>query len=255
MTKISTAIVDDEIPARRRIRRLLEGFPELQVVAECRNGHEALEVIQRLTPELVFLDVQMPELNGFEVVAQLAPKQRPVIIFVTAHDKFALQAFEAQAVDYLLKPYDDERFEQAVRRALTYVKGAQTAAFQNKLSSLLNLLAEPERLTRIAVKSSGRVVFIRVEEIDWIESAGNYVKVHIHKESYMLRGRLSEMAKRLDPTTFFQIHRTTIVNLDRMKEFLPLFKGEGVLVLKDGTRLDVSRNCSAKLQELLMPRL
>jgi len=254
--KIRTLIVDDEALGRKRLRRLLEGEPECEIIGEGRDGHEAVAAIRSFRPDLVFLDVQMPELNGFEVLAQLAVEQMPVVVFVTAYDQFALKAFEARAIDYLLKPFDDERFQQALQRAKAYLDGHESRKMTQRLQNLVNGLSLQTRfITRMAVQASGRILFIKTTEIDWIEAVGNYLNLHIGTEAHLLRGRVSELEKRLDPNQFFRIHRSTIVNLDRVKEFQSLFKGDGVTILKNGTRLSVSRGCSQRLQRLLKPAL
>jgi two-component system, LytTR family, response regulator len=254
--KIRALIIDDELLARKLIRRLLAGEEGIEVVGECADGHEAVSTIAKVLPDLIFLDVQMPELGGFEVLAQIDPAHMPVVIFVTAYDKFALKAFEANAIDYLLKPLDDERFGQALQRARTYLNGKGTGAVRDRLIGLIHQLPpQTKLLSRLAVKADGRVVFLKVAEIDWIEATGNYLALHVGKESYLLRGRLSEMEKKLSTDQFFRIHRSTIVNLDRVKEFRPLFKGEGMVVLKDGAQLAASRSYAQKLQEFLEAQL
>jgi two-component system LytT family response regulator len=254
--KIRTLIVDDELLARKLIRKLLESAPEFEVVGECADGRDAVSAIRKVAPNLVFLDVQMPELGGFEVLKQIDTEQIPVVVFVTAYDKFALKAFEAHALDYLLKPVDEDRFSQTLERVKTYLNGRQNGAVQDRLLDLIHELApQPKTISRLAVKSAGRVVFLKVDEIDWIEAAGNYLELHTGKQSHLLRGRLSELERQLKPEQFFRIHRSTIVNLDRVKEFQPLFKGEGIVVLKDGSRLAASRSCSQKLQEFLGAQL
>jgi two-component system LytT family response regulator len=254
--KVRTLIVDDEALGRKRLRKLLESETECELIGECCDGQEAVAAIQAFTPDLLFLDVQMPELNGFEVLAQLNGNRLPVIIFVTAYDQYALKAFEAQAIDYLLKPFEDERFYQALHRARAYIEGQQSQDINARLQTLVNsmsLRAKP--MTRMAVKTAGRIVFIKTSEIDWIEAVGNYLNLHIGTEAHLLRGRISELEKRLDPGQFFRTHRSTIVNLDRVKEFQTLFKGDGVAILKNGTRVAVSRSSSQRLQALLTPRL
>jgi two-component system LytT family response regulator len=254
--KVRTLIVDDEELGRKRIRKLLSLESEFEIVGESRDGPEAIRTIEKFAPNLVFLDVQMPELGGFEVLAQIAPEKMPVIIFVTAYDEFALKAFEAQALDYLLKPFDDERFTQSLQRARTYLNGNETVEIKERLAKLVNgLPTQGNYLSRIAVKCAGRVLFLKAGEIDWIEAAGNYVNLHVGKESYLLRGRMSELEKRFDPEQFFRIHRSTIVNLDRVKELQLLFKGEGIVVLKGGQQLSASRSCSQRLQSFLEPDL
>jgi two-component system LytT family response regulator len=250
--KIRTLIVDDEVLARKLIKKLLDRHPEFEMVGECADGREAVSTIKEASPDVVFLDVQMPEFGGLEVLKRLGPKQLPVVIFVTAYDAFALQAFEAHALDYLLKPIDEDRFDQALERVKIYICGHQIGATRDRLIDLVQELTERRQtISRLAVKATGRVVFVKVEEIDWIEASGNYLDLHVGKECYLLRGRVNELEKKLDPDRFFRIHRSTIVNLDRVKEFLPLFKGEGVVLLKDGSRLAASRSCSQKLHQFL----
>lgn len=254
--KIRTLVVDDEALGRKRLRKLLESETEYELIGECCDGQEAVAAINTFTPDLLFLDVQMPELNGFEVLTQIDRARLPVIIFVTAYDQYALKAFEAQAIDYLLKPFDDERFYQSLHRARAYMEGQHSSQINARLESLIGGMSlRPKPITRMAVKTGGRIVFIKTSEIDWIEAVGNYLNVHIGTEAHMLRGRISELEKRLDPTQFFRTHRSTIVNLDRVKEFQTLFKGDGVAILKNGTRVPVSRSCSQRLQALLTPKL
>jgi two-component system LytT family response regulator len=254
--KIRTLIIDDELLARKLVRWLLAAEEGIEIVGECSDGREAVSTIATVAPDLIFLDVQMPEWGGFEVLERLDPEKMPVIIFVTAYDKFALKAFEANALDYLLKPLDDERFHQAVQRARTYLNGQGTEAVRERLIGLIHQLSPQSKpIARLAVKAEGRVVFLKMTEIDWIEATGNYLGLHVGKDNYLLRGRLSELEKKLSTDQFFRIHRSTIVNLDRVKEFRPSFKGDGVVVLKDGARLAASRNCAQKLQEFLEAQL
>ena len=254
--KIRTLLVDDEALGRKRLRKLLETETDYELIGECCDGQEAVAAIQAFTPDLLFLDVQMPELNGFEVLAQLDHKRLPVIIFVTAYDQYALKAFEAQAIDYLLKPFEDERFYQSLHRARAYIEGQQSNQVSARLETLISGMSlRPKPITRMAVKTAGRVVFVKTSEIDWIEAVGNYLNLHIGTETHMLRGRISELEKRVDPAQFFRTHRSTIVNLDRVKEFQTLFKGDGVAILKNGTRVPVSRSCGQRLNTLLTPKL
>jgi two-component system LytT family response regulator len=253
---IRTLIVDDEILARKLIKKLLSRHAEFQLVGECTDGRQAVDSTLKLVPDVLFLDVQMPELNGFEVLERIGSKHLPVVVFLTAYDKFALRAFQARALDYLLKPIDEDRFDATLERIKTYICGRDIGATQDRLVDLVHDLTERRQtISRLAVKASGRVVFLKVEEIDWIEASGNYLDLHVGKECYLLRGRVNELQRKLDPERFFRIHRSTIVNLDRIKEFLPLFKGEGVVLLKDGSRLAASRSCSQKLQQFLQADL
>ena len=254
--KIRTLIVDDEPLGRSLLRRLLAEEPDFETIGECANGAEALLAIRNDSPDLVFLDVQMPELNGFEVLAELSSEQLPVVVFVTAFDTFALKAFEAHALDYLLKPIADDRFFVALGRVKTFISGRESGEFRDRLLGLVRQVSQSTKyLSRLAVESAGRFIFLKIGEIDWIQAAGNYLNLHVGKQSYFLRGRISEFEKNLSPEEFFRVHRSTIVNLDRIKEFQPLFKGEGLVVLKDGTELGASRSCSQKLHALLSAKL
>jgi len=248
--KIRTLIVDDELLARERVRQLLLQEPEIEIIGECSNGREAVVEIQEKQPDLIFLDVQMPELDGFGVLQAIGADPIQVIVFVTAHDKFALRAFEFHAVDYLLKPFDRSRFQAALQRALNQVKHVQGGALDQRLSNLLAELKAPTKpLERLAVKSSGRVVFVRIEDIDWIEAADNYVDLHVGKQSHLLREKMSVLETRLAPDKFVRISRSTIVNVDRLKELEPLYHGTYAVILRDGTRLTLSRNYRDKLQQ------
>jgi two-component system LytT family response regulator len=254
--KIRVLIVDDETLGRSRLRHLLKSETDFEIIGECADGQEALAALRGFEPDLVFLDVQMPELNGFEVLAQLTAGKLPAVIFVTAFDQFAIKAFEAQALDYLLKPFEDERFHESLERARIRLANGGSGDFSERLLKLVKACSpQSQWITRMAVKRDGRMVFLNVLEIDHIEAVGNYLKLHSGSETHMLRGRLSELEKRLDPDRFFRIHRSRIVNLDRVKEFQPLFKGEGIIILKNGARLGVSRGPSHRLQKQLQPEL
>lgn len=249
--KTRTLIVDDELLARERVRQLLLQEPEIEIVGECSNGREAVGVIQEKRPELIFLDVQMPELDGFGVLQTISGSPMPVVVFVTAHDKFALRAFEFHAVDYLLKPFDRSRFQAALQRALEHVKQKQGSGLDERLASLLaDLKSPPKALERLAVKSNGRVVFVKADEIDWIEAADNYVELHVGKQSHLLREKLSVLEAQLAPAKFVRISRSTIVNVDRLKELQSLMGGAYTVMLQDGTQLTLSRNYRDKLEQL-----
>ena len=250
--KIRTLIVDDEPLGRERIRTLLAGDPEIEVIGECPDGRKAITAIEERNPNLVFLDVQMPEVDGFGVLEAICGERMPVIIFVTAYDQYAVQAFEVHALDYLLKSYDRERFSAAVQRAKEEIRRAREGELNERLVGLLeNLQTKRDRLTRLVIKSAGRVVFLRVEEIDWIEAADNYVRVHAGKESHLIRETLQSLEKRLDSGKFLRIHRSFLVNLDRIRELQPIFHGDYVVKLADGTELMLSRNYREKLLEPL----
>jgi two-component system LytT family response regulator len=250
--KIRTLIVDDEPLARERLRTLLQEQAEVELIGECANGRDALAAIKREEPDLVFLDVQMPELDGFGVLAKLGQEKMPAIIFVTAHDKFALQAFEVHALDYLLKPFDKDRFQKALRRALDHLKRDHAGELKERLSALLgDLKSESKSPQRIAVKSSGCVIFLKIDDIDWVEAADNYVSLHIGTESHLHRETMSALEERLPPNKFLRISRSTIVNVDRIKELQPLFHGEYAVILRNGTRLTLSRSHRDKLDQLM----
>jgi two-component system LytT family response regulator len=231
---ISTVIVEDEPLGRDLIRELLRGDPEVEVVGECVNGQEALSVIGKTLPDLVFLDVRMPQIDGFEVVAGLPKNHAPVIVFVTAYDEYAVRAFEVHAVDYLLKPFDRDRFQHAVERAKAQIRGAEA-----------DHRRYPERLL---VKANGRIVFVRTDEVDWIEAEGNYVRLYVKKESHLLRTTVHNIEDHLDPAKFARIHRSQIVNLDRIRELRPWWHGEYQVLLKDGTQLTLSRSYRDRIQ-------
>ena len=251
-TKIRTLIVDDEELARDRIQSLLEQQPDVEIVGVCNDGVAALEAIERHQPDLVFLDVQMPGMTGFEVVENLDPQQAPAIVFVTAHDGHAIRAFEIHALDFLLKPFDQTRFEKALDRARGKVKVSKGTVIDSHLVSLLEELREERRYPeRLIVKSSGRVFFVRTEEIDWVEASGNYVKIHTKSEAHLLRESMKNMEAKLDPKIFVRIHRSAIVNIDRIKELEPWFHGEYIVIMRDGTRLTASRVFSDRLSALI----
>ena len=248
--KIRTLIVDDELMARKRLRRFLSKQTDVEIVGECPDGREAVAAIRKLAPDLLFLDIQMPERDGFQVLREIGAREMPVVIFVTAYDEFALQAFEAQAIDYLLKPFDVDRFQKAFHRAAIYLQGQGTQ--KSHLAALAEYLAErPGAQSRLVVKCDGRVLFLKIGDIDWIEAESNYVALHVGQKKHVLRGPLCDLEERLPSDRFLRIHRSTVVNLDAVREVQPLFQGESVVLLKDGTRLEASRTGSQKLLGLL----
>ena len=240
---IRALIVDDEPLARARIRRFLASEKDVEIVGESGDGKAAVADVKRLKPELMFLDIQLPEVTGFDVVEQLANDHLPVVIFVTAYDQYALRAFDVHALDYLLKPYTRERFGRALDRARKQLSNASREEFDQRLMSLLEHAAggEPRHLQRLMIKSSGRIYFIKADEVDWIGAEGNYVNLHVGREAHLLRETMSHLATKLDPEKFVRIHRSTIVNVDRVKELQPLFSGDYVAILHDGTQLNLSR--------------
>ena len=248
---IRTLIVDDEPLARDRVKRLLRDEEDIEVVGECGNGKDAIDFIKSKNPDLVFLDIQMPEKSGLDVVKSLGGKRFPTIVFVTAYDKYALQAFDVHALDYLLKPFNRERIKRAVARAREQVEHRRMGNLDERLNSLIaDLRSEKKYLERLVVKSVGRVFFLKTEEIDWIEAAGNYVKLHVGRDSHMIRETMNGIEAKLDPDKFLRIHRSTVVNIDRIKELHPMFSGDYAVILRDGTELALSRNYRDRFVEL-----
>lgn len=240
--KIRTLIVDDEPLARERVRTLLANEPDIELVGECTTGTEAVAAIKQARPDLVFLDVQMPGLGGFEVLRALDKDQIPLVIFVTAYDQHAVKAFEVHALDYLLKPFKQARFRETVAHAREALAGREAAENSRKLLALIGQNPPPpERLARIPIRNGERVVFVKVENIDYVESAGNYVIVHAGKENHVVRETLTALEEKLDPRQFLRISRSTLVNMDQVKELQPLFKGEHAVLLTNGKQLTMTR--------------
>lgn len=261
---VRTIIIDDEPVARRGIRLLLDRDPAMTVVGEAMDGAEAVELIRREKPDLAFLDVQMPGADGFDVLRQLPDDLVPVIVFVTAYDEHALRAFEVHAIDYLLKPFDDARFNSAVARAKEEVGHRRGRTADDRLARLLAFLeqrsgaeaaggAEPSE--RILLKSSGEIFFLKADEIDWIEAEGDYMKFHVGGRTHLMRETMARLEARLDPKQFIRIHRSTIVNVDRMRKLSPSFAGEYAVVLQDGTKLKLSRGYHERIAALLKQAL
>jgi two-component system LytT family response regulator len=250
--KIRVLLVDDEPLAREMLREMLQGDDDVEIVGESCNGREALEAIHTLEPDLIFLDVQMPEVGGFEVLAALGKEKAPYVIFVTAYDQYAVRAFEVQALDYLLKPFDQERFDASWNRAKAQLKRDRNGGMDQRIITLLEeLKAGNKYLERLVIKAAGRIYFLETNEIDWIEAEGNYVSVHSAKKSHLLRETISSLESQLDPKKFVRIHRSSIVRLDYIQELQPWFHGEYRVILQDGTQLTLSRNHRDKLQEAL----
>ena len=257
--KIRTLIIDDEPLARRNLRVLLDQDPQIEILDECRNGHEAIKAINTHTPDLIFLDIQMPELDGFDVLAQVGPEHIHAIIFVTAFDQYALKAFEVHALDYLLKPFDDERFARALERAKSQIAAREIDKLSQRLLALLEdrksehkvTSDQPNYLTRLMIKTSNRMMLLKVDEIDFIEADGNYAKLHTGRKTHLLREKMNDLEGRLDPARFVRIHRSVIVNLERIKEMHPHFNGDYIVVLDDGRQLRLSRSRREQLEARL----
>jgi two-component system LytT family response regulator len=244
-------VVDDEPLARKRIRALLADEPDIDVVGEAGGGSEAIRLIGSARPDLVFLDVQMPGHDGFDVLRASAPTHLPMVIFVTAHDAHAIRAFEVAAADYLLKPVVEERFRAAVRRAVDRVRGAHSGDISRQLTTLLEQLPAFAAVDRVPIRSDGRVTFVKVREIDWVDVSGDHVRLHVGKATHLLRETMSELEARLPASSFMRIHRSIIVNVERIREVQPWFKGDHVLILTDGTRLTSGRTYRERVQQLL----
>lgn len=240
---LRTLIVDDEPLARDCVRLALDRASGIEVVGECPDGEAAIDAIRSLNPDLVFLDVQMPGMDGFDVIREVGPEHMPPVVFVTAFDEHALQAFEVHALDYVLKPFDDDRFEDAVRHARRCVESDMGGDLRARLRGLLSERdAEPEPwLSRLTVRVRDRIRLVRVDDVDWFEAAGNYVRVRCGEEAYLVRRTLTSLAEALDPARFTRIHRSTVVNIDRIEELRPAQGGDYVAVLRDGRKLRVSR--------------
>ena len=246
--------MDDEAAARRRIRQFLSELPEAEVVGECESGQEAVTAIEAVAPDLLFLDVHMPRMNGFEVIERVGKRRVPAVIFVTAYDQFAVRAFEVHALDYILKPFDRHRFRGAFERAKGRIEDAQAAGLGRRLRGLLNHVRGGNGegcLNRLEVKAGGRTVFVPVGEVDWVGAADNYLELHVGKETHLIRETMSQLEARLDHAKFARVHRSTLVNIDRVRELRPLFNKDHFLILRDGTQLTVSRTYYERLLLLL----
>lgn len=256
--KIKVLLVDDEPLARRGIRQLLESEKDFEITGEAANGREAVSVIHKLKPDLVFLDIQMPLLDGFSFIEKVGAENLPEIVFVTAYDEHAIRAFEINALDYLLKPIDPERFVKTLNRVRERLKSAQTKEIDQRLSIVLKSLEsaksnseQPTYLERIAVKKAEQITFVDVDEIDWISSEGNYVQLHAKSKTHLLRETMDGIERKLDPQKFLRLRRSTIVRIEQIKELHPLFNGGFMVLLKDGTELSSSRRYRQNLNRLL----
>jgi two-component system, LytTR family, response regulator len=257
---IRALVVDDEALAREALREILQEEGAFEIVRECKNGREAVQAIQKEKLDVVFLDVRMPLLDGFEVVEQVGADKMPLTVFVTAYDSFAIKAFEAQALDYVLKPFDEERFRKTIERIKRQLSrdqdGGRTkaeaapAGLEDKLRAVLDAY-KPGYLDRLPVRTSGRVVFLQMAEIRWIESAGNYVQIFTAEEPVIMRETLSNLEQRLDPNRFIRIHRSTIVNVEHVKELRPWYTGEYIVIMNGGKELTLARRYRHLLKRLL----
>lgn len=239
--KIRTLIVDDEPLARERIRSLLQKEEDVEVLRECANGEEAVAAVRELGPDLVFLDVQMPGMDAFAVLRELTPEQTPLIIFVTAYDQHALKAFEVHALDYLLKPFRQSRFKETLQHARQVLASRKPGTLPENLLALLEQTRAPrDYLSRIAVREGERLFFVKAAQVEYIESAGNYVVLHAGKENHVVRDTLTALEEKLNPRQFFRISRSVLVNLEQIKEIQPLFKGDHAVLLHNGKQLTMT---------------
>ena len=255
--KIRTIIADDEELARRGLKALAQRSDDLELICECSNGREAVDAIHRHRPDLVFLDVQMPGKTGFDVISAIADAQRPHVVFVTAYDKFALQAFEVHALDYLLKPVNEERFDAALARVREAVSRATDNAIVQRVRQVaadLQVVTSPplgSAVDRLPIKVNGRIIVLRVADIDWIEADRDYVSVHVGGKTWLMRETIAAVELRLALSGFVRIHRSALVNAERVKELRPQDKGEYIVVLNDGTELKLTRSYRASLERLV----
>lgn len=245
---IATLIVDDEAPGRAVLRNYIANHDDLELVGEAGNGAAAVEMIEKLKPGLVFLDVQMPDLDGFGVIEKIGPRLMPPTIFVTAHDQYALRAFDAQAIDYLLKPFDKVRFERALEHARESIAAKQQTQIGAQLMALVqSTKSNPPATERFVVKSGGKITFLSLDEIDWVEASGNCVRIHVGSQAHQLRESISRIAERLDPARFVRVHRSVIVNFTKIRELQACNSGEYIVVLRSGKELPCSRSYRAAL--------
>jgi two-component system LytT family response regulator len=252
MQRFKVLIVDDERLSRQRLRRLLAFEPECEIVGECENGNEALAALSRERPDILFLDVQMPELDGFDVVRAIEDSHL-LTIFISAFDEHALKAFEVHAFDYLLKPFDRRRFRESLNRAKSHLMRDRSEPQDERLRALFEQFTSNRRTPdRIAVRTNGRVVFVKIDDVDWIEASDNYVCLHCGKDTHVLRETMGQIESRLDPARFLRVHRSAIVNLDRIKELQPWFRGDYRVVLRDGTELTLTKSHRDKLESRLL---
>lgn len=254
---LRVVVADDERLARQKMRTLLESEPNITLVAECQDGRQTVSAINCFRPDLLLLDIQMPDLDGFQVLSEISPREMPAVIFTSAYDQYAIRAFEAHALDYLLKPFDKERLHGAIQRARVELAKFENRDMTHKLLELLSHIksgtptATTDSQDRLVIKAKGRVIFLDLEEIDWVEAAANYVRLNVGKESYLLRETISRTSERLDPNQFIRIHRSTIVNVRKIKELIPVNSGEYIVVLKNGKELSCSRGYRALLQKVI----
>jgi two-component system, LytTR family, response regulator len=248
-------IADDERLAREKLRILLASEPNIKLVAECHDGQQALSAIRTYRADLLLLDIQMPGMDGFQVLNELSPEEMPVVIFTSAYDQYAIRAFEAHALDYLLKPFDQERLHHAIERARLELNKSRDREITHRILDLLSQVKSempaPSSEGRLVIRAKGRVVFLNLSEVDWIEASANYVRLNAGKESHLFRETIGRVSERLNPNHFVRVHRSTIVNVRKIKELIPVNSGEYIVVLKNGKELSCSRSYRAALESMI----
>ena len=254
MTVVRVAIADDEPLARERLRAMLQRRDGYRIVAECNDGVQAVEALAGHNIDLLFLDVQMPGLDGFQILEAVDAGPLPMIVFVTAFNDYALRAFDVSALDYLLKPFDKDRFEKTLARVEERFATRQASGISEEIRELirgLSTAAAPSHVSRFPIRANGEIYFVRVEDVDWIDAEGNYVALHAAGRRHLVRDTIKSLETRLDPAKFVRVHRSAIINVDRLRKLQPYFHGEYVITLQDGTTLTSSRTYSERLRALL----
>jgi two-component system, LytTR family, response regulator len=249
--QIRTVVIDDERIAREKLRLLLESEPDIHVVAECRDGARGLEELSKEKPDLIFLDIQMPDLDGFDLLSRLPQDRAPIVVFTTAYDQYAVRAFEARALDYLLKPFDKERLRATLERARLELRRRNECELTSRVLARLSAGNPESRSERLIIKTQGRVIFLDFEQIDWVEAEANYVRINAGQESYVIRGSIGRVSEQLRDRNFVRIHRSTLVNISRIKELQPVNSAEYVVILRSGKELSCSRGYRGGLQRLI----
>ena len=248
---IRVLIADDKLPEREKIKRMLRKETDVEIIGESKSGIETVSFIKKLIPDLVFLEIQMPELNGFEILRKIEPDKLPLIIFINESESFAFKAFEVSALDYLLKPFSRERLQIAVQKARWQIENRQNASLDRLLRAFLEKLPNGKNYPdKIMLKTAKGISFINTNEVDWIEAAGNYVKLHVKDSGHLLRETMNNIEAKLNPDKFLRIHRSSLINIDRIKELQPLFNGDYIVILQNDTELNLSRNYNDRLQRL-----